>query len=160
QPGARLYRTGDLARHRTDGAILYAGRVDAQVKIRGHRIEPGEIEEVLLTHSAVERAVVVPHKDGRGQTRLVAYLVRHTGVAADSASLLEFLRERLPDALVPAAVMFLERLPLNPNGKLDRRALPTPDFAAAERRDVSGTPPGTPLEKQFADLWRSVLGVD
>jgi amino acid adenylation domain-containing protein/non-ribosomal peptide synthase protein (TIGR01720 family) len=160
RPGARIYRTGDLARHRADGAILYAGRVDGQVKIRGHRIEPGEIEEVLLTHSAVERAVLVAHKDGRGEARLVAYVVPHSGVAAGAALLLAFLRGRLPEPLVPAVVMFLERLPLNPNGKIDRRALPAPDFAAAERMGLRRTPPGTPLEKQLADLWRSVLGVD
>jgi amino acid adenylation domain-containing protein/non-ribosomal peptide synthase protein (TIGR01720 family) len=160
QPGARFYRTGDLARHRADGAILYAGRVDGQVKIRGHRVEPGEIEEVLASHPAVERAVLVAHKDGRGEARLVAYVVRRSGLTENAASLLVFLRERLPEALVPAAVMFLERLPLNPNGKLDRRALPPPDFAPTECRGIRRTPPSTPLEKQLADLWCSVLGVD
>ncbi|MBV8457602.1 MAG: amino acid adenylation domain-containing protein, partial [Acetobacteraceae bacterium] len=159
RPGARFYRTGDLARHRADGAILYAGRADEQVKIRGYRVEPGEIEAMLETCAAVERAVVVAQADRCDQTRLVAYVVRRPGASEDAASLLAFLRDLLPAALVPAAVMFLDRLPLNPNGKLDRRALPAPDFASAEPAS-RGQAPATPLDKQLADIWRSVLGVD
>jgi amino acid adenylation domain-containing protein len=153
-PGARLYRTGDLARWRPDGALEYLGRADAQVKIRGVRIEPGEIEHVLLAHPGVREAAVVVRPDERGDPALVAYAV---GTAGD-AELRGFVRERLPAVMVPSAVVVLDALPLLSSGKLDRRALP-PASAHTTRSDPGFAAPRDALEAALAGVWESVLGV-
>ncbi|HEY0172389.1 MAG TPA: amino acid adenylation domain-containing protein [Pyrinomonadaceae bacterium] len=162
-PGARLYRTGDLVRYLPDGLIEFAGRGDFQVKVRGFRIEPGEIESALNSHTGVGEAVVAAHGDV-GDKRLVAYVVAAHGdgsaeQAALTAELRRHLGERLPDYMMPARFVFLERMPLTPNGKVDRRALPAP---AAARPDL-GHPfvaPSTPTEEALAHIWSKVLGLD
>ncbi|MFF9061842.1 amino acid adenylation domain-containing protein [Streptomyces sp. NPDC014882] len=169
-PGVRMYRTGDLARLDDEGRLEYVGRGDAQVKVRGFRIEPAEVEAALTAHPGVARAVAVA-RDGRGGTgrRLVAYVVPTAagdgttagGTTAegpsgpDAAELRAFVSERLPDFMVPSALVVLDRLPLAPNGKLDRAALPEPEYTGAAHRA-----PRTPREKTFADLFAEVLGVD
>jgi hypothetical protein len=144
--GERLYRTGDLACYRRDGTIEFRGRADAQVKIRGFRIEPGEIEAVLGGHPAVSAATVVVRGD-----RLIAYMATADGRRPEGID--GWLRERLPEHLLPAAVVALDRLPLTPNGKLDRRALPEP-----ETRPARAVPPASERERRIATIWRAVLG--
>ncbi|MBV9110145.1 MAG: amino acid adenylation domain-containing protein, partial [Gemmatimonadetes bacterium] len=155
-PGARLYRTGDLGRWRPDGTIEFMGRGDAQVKVRGFRIELGEIEARLAEHAAVHEAVVVARaREGEaGDPRLVAY---YTGDQAGAAALRAHLAERLPEYMVPAAFVHLDALPVNPNGKLDRKALPAPDFAPDEDTYLA---PRTPVEEVLAGIWAEVLGVE
>jgi amino acid adenylation domain-containing protein len=155
-PGARLYRSGDLVRLRPDGALEFLGRTDRQVKVRGFRIEPGEIEAILAAHPAVAAAVVLA-RETDGERRLVAYL-EPRGEAPPAAELRALLEQRLPAYMVPAAFVVLERLPLTPNGKIDRRALPAPEAA----RDLAAelVPPRNPVEAQLARLWRTVLGVE
>ncbi|HJX28874.1 MAG TPA: amino acid adenylation domain-containing protein, partial [Thermoanaerobaculia bacterium] len=156
EPGERVYRTGDLARWRTDGAIEYLGRTDHQVKIRGFRIELGEIEAVLLTLPGVREAIVLAREDradrGGSDRRLVAYVVGD--VAADA--LRQGLRERLPEHMVPAAFVFLSALPLGPNGKVDRKALPAPEWQSAGESYVA---PRTPVEDVLAGIWAELLGL-
>ncbi|HWK88522.1 MAG TPA: condensation domain-containing protein, partial [Longimicrobium sp.] len=153
-PGARLYRTGDLARLGSDGLLHYAGRTDRQVKVRGHRIEPGEIEAVLDAHPAVREAVVEARADGRGGVRLAAYVVAAEG-EMDTAPLREHLRARLPEFMVPDAWVLLDALPLTPNGKVDRDALPEPAAAAVEHVE-----PRTPTERALAGIWAELLDVE
>jgi amino acid adenylation domain-containing protein len=154
--GARLYRTGDLARYGADGTIELLGRIDHQAKIRGFRIEPGEIEAALGRHPAVARAVVVALRDGGGEARLVAYVVSAEGAdAPPAAELRAFLRGTLPDWMVPAAYVALDRLPLSPNGKLDRKALPAPSAIAGE-----GHGPRTPLEVELCAGVAALLGME
>ncbi|HEX2091633.1 MAG TPA: amino acid adenylation domain-containing protein, partial [Longimicrobiaceae bacterium] len=154
EAGARLYRTGDRARWREDGVLEYLGRVDLQVKVRGYRIEPGEIEAVLTEHPGVREAAVMVREDGAGEGRLVGYVAAEEGVTG--AELREAARRRLPEYMVPAAVLVLDALPLTPTGKLDRRRLPAPDFDA-DREFVA---PRTLTEELLAQLWAGVLGVE
>jgi amino acid adenylation domain-containing protein len=150
RPGQRMYRTGDKARWLIDGAIEYRGRVDHQIKLNGVRMEPGELETALLALNGVTAAVAMVREDVPGQRRLVAYV---TG-AVDGAALRLELTTRLPPHLVPAVVVVLPALPLSPNQKVDRAALPAPEPAAV----ATFVAPGTPTEERLADLWREVLG--
>ncbi|WP_326556938.1 non-ribosomal peptide synthetase [Micromonospora sp. NBC_01796] len=152
-PGARLYRTGDLARHRPDGTLEFLGRTDRQVKIRGHRIDLGEVEVACAAQPGVARAAVTVRDDGTGP-RLVAYLVPAGVPAPTTAVIRAGLRERLPDYLVPAHVVFLPELPLNSHGKLDLAALPAP---ADQPLDDDHVPPRTPTERALAGIWAGLL---
>ncbi|MFI5823353.1 amino acid adenylation domain-containing protein [Streptomyces rishiriensis] len=157
-PGGRLYRTGDLAHRRADGSIAFVGRIDDQVKLRGFRIEPGEVRAVLAGHSTVRDAFVTVRGDGLA-AGLVAYVVPvNRGEAADAA-LRDHLRERLPEPLIPGRFVFLDHLPLTPNGKVDRRALPDP--LPGHRATGTGRcrAPGSPWEKTVAEVWSTVLGL-
>jgi acyl-coenzyme A synthetase/AMP-(fatty) acid ligase len=153
----RIYKTGDLARYRADGAIEYLGRLDDQVKIRGFRIELGEIESVLREHARVREASVLVRAETPGDQRLVAYIVPHESPGPESAELRRWVAERLPDFMVPALVVTLEEMPLSPNGKLDRRKLPAPIWAANEQAYVA---PRSSSEECLAGIWTSVLGID
>jgi acyl-coenzyme A synthetase/AMP-(fatty) acid ligase len=156
---ARMYRTGDRARWRADGTLEHLGRLDDQVKVRGYRIEPGEIESVLETHAAVVQAVVVPRKQSSGDVRLVAYIVYAAGEDLSVSEARRLLRSQLPDYMVPSLFVTLDALPLTPNGKVDRNALPDP--FTHERRASGGdrTPPAPGMETVLADIWRIVLQV-
>ncbi|WP_257450671.1 non-ribosomal peptide synthase/polyketide synthase, partial [Archangium lipolyticum] len=157
QPGARLYRTGDLVRWLADGNIEYLGRIDHQVKVRGFRIELGEIESVLVQHPALKQAVVLAREDSPGHKRLVAYGVAKPEQTVDTEEVRRFIRERLPEYMVPAVVMVLDAMPLTSVGKVDRKALPAPELSAAEDTYVA---PRTPVEKQLAAIWQQVLRVE
>ena len=169
EPGARLYKTGDLGRYLSDGSLQYLGRVDHQVKIRGFRVELGEVEAVLEQHPIVREAVVVVLIGEIGSSsssassiatnRLIAYLVPAVGQSASTVDLRPFLKEKLPDYMIPAAFVWLDRLPLTPNGKVDRRSLPEP----TQVRQVLTTAfaaPATPVEVILANIWAEVLGLD
>ncbi len=158
--GARLYRTGDVARMSPDGNIEYLGRVDDQIKIRGYRIELGEIETVLGQHPAVRQCAVVAHQeDGQDGRRLVAFVVTTAPNAATGRELRGFLKDKLPEYMLPAQVVFVDALPVTPSGKLDRRALPDPG-AMRPNRDRSAATPRTPEERLLASIWADVLRVD
>ncbi|HEV2735391.1 MAG TPA: amino acid adenylation domain-containing protein, partial [Longimicrobiaceae bacterium] len=152
--GSRLYRTGDRVSRLPDGALEFLGRVDQQVKVRGFRIEPGEVEGVLCGHPAVRDAAVTARDDAPGGTRLVGYVVPEGGAAASPAELRAWLGERLPEHMVPSALVVLEAFPLTPTGKVDRRALPAPEAAAAH------VAPRTPTEALLAGIWADVLGTE
>ncbi len=152
EPGSRLYRTGDMARYLPNGIIQFIGRMDHQVKVRGFRIELGEIESQLLEHPDVHEAVVIAKDDARGDKRLVAY----ASGRASSEALRDFLRERLPDYMVPPVVVVLESLPRNANGKVDRRSLPEPADRDPRRPFVA---PRTDMETRLAREWAEVLGL-
>ncbi|MGW2100130.1 amino acid adenylation domain-containing protein [Streptomyces olivaceoviridis] len=158
-PEARVYRTGDLVKWLPDGRLVYLGRMDDQVKLRGHRVELGEIENSLLSRPDVAAATVVVREDVPGDKRLVAYLVPAGGATLAVAGLRAALARELPAHMVPARYVVLERLPLTPNGKVDRRALPAPE---GHRPDVSAafTAPRTPTERVVAGIWAELLGVD
>src|SRR5215213_4590311 len=152
-PGARLYRSGDLGRFLRDGDIEYLGRIDQQVKVRGFRIELGEIEAVLASHPAVREAAVIVHEDQSGDKRLAAYVA-----GVEATGLREYLRERLPEYMVPAAFVLLERLPLTAHGKVDRRALPAPE-ARSLVLGADFVAPRTAVEEIVAGIWSQLLGV-
>ena len=158
RPGARLYKTGDLARRLPDGQIAFLGRIDEQVKIRGYRIEPAEIVAALNAHPAVRESFVAA-REIAGDKRLVAYIVPVVGLRPTHGALRNFLGERLPDYMLPATFVPVERLPLNASGKVDRDALPAPD-AATSLRDDESVAPRTPAEERVAEMVARLLGVD
>jgi natural product biosynthesis luciferase-like monooxygenase protein len=160
--GARLYRTGDLARFREDGVLEFLGRIDHQVKIRGHRIELGEIEATLAEHPGVREAVVMPREDAPGDVRLVGYLIAADPTAPPGPKeLREFLRARLPEAMVPSHFVALERFPQTPNRKIDRKALPAPAEALpAAPAAGAASGPASELERAIAGVWQEVLHVE
>ncbi|HEX7183172.1 MAG TPA: amino acid adenylation domain-containing protein, partial [Thermoanaerobaculia bacterium] len=153
-PGERLYRTGDLARHLPDGAVEFLGRIDYQVKVRGFRIELGEIESVLLSHPGVREAIVLAREQGGGERQLVGYVVPKEREEIAAAELRAYLAVRLPDYMVPAAWVLLEKLPLTNSGKVDRKALPAP-----EAPSVGYVAPRSPVEQIVAGLWAELLRV-
>lgn len=159
EPGARLYRTGDLARYLPDGQVAFMGRIDHQIKIRGYRIEPDEIMTVLNGHPAVQTSLVVAREDTPGDKRLVAYLVLAQGAQVTSNSLREALAQCLPNYMVPATFVRLDALPMTPNGKVDRAALPVPD-AMNTLRDGVTVAPSTPTEERLARIVTTLLEVD
>ncbi|WP_038858078.1 non-ribosomal peptide synthetase, partial [Mycobacterium avium] len=150
-PGARMYRTGDLVCWRSDGQLDYRGRADEQVKVRGYRIELGEVQAALAGLDDVEQAVVIAREDRPGGKRLVGYI---TGTA-DPAEVRTALAQRLPVYMVPAAVVALDAIPLTPNGKLDTRALPTPEYTGSRYRA-----PSNAVEETVAGIYAHVLGVE
>jgi amino acid adenylation domain-containing protein len=182
RPGERLYRTGDVCRYLPNGEIEFLGRIDQQVKVRGYRIELGEIEAVLERHAEVKKSAVEARDDGTdGEKRLVAYVVRrgvdtHENGAENGGNgngagtqapinggvttreLWEYLRERLPEYMVPPSIMLLDEMPLTPNGKIDRKALPAPEGSIA-KSEVVYVPPRNKLEQTIAKVWREVLHV-
>jgi amino acid adenylation domain-containing protein/non-ribosomal peptide synthase protein (TIGR01720 family) len=157
--GARLYMTGDLARYRPDGNIEFLGRNDYQVKVRGLRVELGEIEATLLQHARVRKAVVIAAGEGRNHRRLVAYVVSRQGSAPGAHELRNFLKERVPEQMLPTAFIFLDELPLTPNGKVDRRALPEPEQPRLEP-EQGFVAPQTATEKALCDIWAALLKLE
>ncbi|HEU4323406.1 MAG TPA: amino acid adenylation domain-containing protein [Roseiflexaceae bacterium] len=162
--GSRMYRTGDLARYAPDGSIEYLGRTDNQIKLRGARIEPGEIEAALARHPDVRDVVVMVREDTPGDPRLVAYVVAadlraRAGDAGLAAELRAFLEDRLPDHMVPSVVVALDAMPLNSNGKADRKALPAPLLLQNDTTHTR-TAPRTPLETALAGIWADVFGTE
>jgi len=157
EPSARLYRTGDLVKRRGDGELEYLGRLDQQLKVRGVRIEAGEVESNLLRHPGVAHAVAVARADGAGDAELVAYAVPSGMAVVSPAGLRRFLRGTLPEPLVPSAVVLLPELPTTPNGKVDRGALPPPPHERDPDREL--VPPQTPLERRLVELWERELGI-
>ncbi|RKH68628.1 non-ribosomal peptide synthetase, partial [Corallococcus llansteffanensis] len=158
RPGARMYRTGDLTRWRMNGTMEFLGRADFQVKVRGFRIELGEVEAVLGQHPGLQQAVVVAREVAPGDRRLVAYVVPRTGQSVDVESLRQQARARLPEYMVPSLFVTLEALPLTPNRKVDRKALPAPTGARPELQRTF-VAPATATEERLAQLWAEVLGV-
>jgi amino acid adenylation domain-containing protein len=156
--GARLYKTGDLVRRLPNGMIQFLGRIDHQVKIRGHRIELGEIESVVKLHPAVQEAVVVVREDALGDKRLVAYVRPTNPFSALEGQLRSTLRDHLPTYMLPAAFVFLDAFPMTPNGKLDRIALPPPDLRSSESEELY-VPPNTPTEEALVGIWCELLGL-
>jgi len=160
--GARMYRTGDLARYRPDGDMEYLGRADRQVKVRGYRIEPGEIEAALISHPAIRECIVVAREDASGASAgklLVAYVVPAGQASPESDALRNFLRRTMPEFMVPAVFIILASLPRTPNGKVDRHALPPADSERPVWRTVFA-PPRTEVEEVIAQEWRAVLKID
>lgn len=162
-PGAardRMFQTGDLGRYLPDGNVVFVGRADEQLKIRGFRVEPGDIIAALEQHPAVKQARILPEQTKSG-FRLIAYAVKREGqegLASIEADVLRFLRSRLPDYMIPASIVWLDRLPLTSNGKIDRKALPA---AKLEQRQITrGVAPRTETEQILSDIWSSVLGVE
>jgi amino acid adenylation domain-containing protein len=158
-PKARLYKTGDVARFREDGNIEFLGRTDHQVKIRGHRVEPGEIEALLKQHPAVKNALVAARDGVAGEKQLIAYYTPSRSGESGEASVLAFLKNRLPAYMLPSALVKLNNFPVMPNGKLDRRALPAPPPTRPNLQQEF-IPPVSPLEKTLAGIWCELLGLD
>jgi amino acid adenylation domain-containing protein len=156
-PGQRLYRTGDLARFLPDGNVELLGRIDTQVKLRGFRIETGEIEAVLTGHPAVAETAVVLREDVPGDKHLAAYVVPASGELITAAELRRFAREKLPEYMVPSAVVVLDALPLLPNGKVDRRGLPAPERRQSDEAFVA---PANEAERAIAEVWKELLNVE
>jgi amino acid adenylation domain-containing protein len=158
RPDGRAYRTGDLGRYREDGIIQCLGRVDHQVKLRGFRIELGEIESVLMEYPGIRQAVADVRASESGDKRLVAYLVAEGGSPLAVSDLRNFLKSRLPEYMVPSAFIALEKLPVSPNGKLNRRALPSPDEAVSQAAREF-VPPSSPVEEAIAEIFAEVLEI-
>jgi amino acid adenylation domain-containing protein/non-ribosomal peptide synthase protein (TIGR01720 family) len=159
EPGARLYRTGDLARYLPNGELDYLGRVDHQVKVRGFRIELGEIEAVLLKHEAVRAAVVVAHEESSGERRLVAYIVPSGKSAPTVTELRRHVKHKLPESMMPAIFVMLDEMPLTPNGKVDRKALPDPSGDRPELEQAFMLPRDE-VEEALAEIWAEALNVE
>jgi len=159
EPPVRLYHTGDLARYLPDGNIEFLGRVDHQVKIRGFRIELGEIETVLEQHAGVKKTAVLAREDSPGDKRLAAYVIPEEGAAPTNSDLRSFLKEKLPNYMIPSSFVFLEAMPLMPNGKVDRQALPAPDWTRPELEQAF-VAPRTPVEEILTAIWTKVLGLE
>lgn len=158
-PGERLYQTGDLARYLPDGTIEYLGRSDHQIKLRGMRIEPAEIEDTLKGYAGVKQCVVTLHKDRLGDAHLVAYVVPHAGARCERLDLYTFLLQRLPQHMVPTLFVFLTDMPKTPSGKLDRRALPPPAWDTLLGTEQRYIPPRTEIEQTLASIWEEILDV-
>jgi acyl carrier protein len=156
--GERIYRTGDSARFRSNGEIEFIGRTDDQVKINGFRMDLAEVERALADHRGVSDAVVIVREVG-GWQRLVAYVVTRPIGTPSGSQLRAYLRERLPGYMVPSKIVFLEALPMNSNGKLERRALPMPEPIRPKLETVY-EPPGSPMEAAIAQIWSDLLGLD
>ena len=157
--GQRMYRTGDRARWLADGTLEIMGRADQQVKLRGHRVEPGEIEDRIARHPSIAEAAVTVREDVPGQQRLVAYVVGKAGQTPDADALRGWVRETLPEYMVPQTYVALDALPKTPNGKVDRKALPAPAAEGAESR-AAYVPPRNPVEEVLARIWAEVLRVE
>src|SRR5262249_26530630 len=158
-PEQRLYETGDLARYLSDGNIEFLGRADNQVKIRGYRIEIDEIETMLRSHPAVRQCAVAAREDTPGYKWLIGYVVMRTGAQAKVDELRDFIKQKLPEYMIPSAFVALDALPLTPNGKVDRRALPAPDQSRPEL-EQSYQVPRTPVEEMLAQIWAEVLKLE
>ena len=158
-PASRLYKTGDLVRYLPDGNIEFLGRSDYQVKIRGFRIESGEVEAVLGQHRTVQSSVVMVREDAPGDQRLVGYVVARPDGEFDAAEVRKYLKQKLPEYMIPSALMLLDELPLTPNGKVDRRALPAPD---QNRREFNNDyqAPRTPVEELLTQIWAEILRIE
>jgi amino acid adenylation domain-containing protein len=159
EPGSRLYKTGDLARWLPDGRIEFVARVDHQVKVRGFRVELKEVEAALAQHSAVQNVVVVAREDAPGVKRLVAYVVAEPPSVPTTSELRSFVRERLPEYMVPSAYVVLDAFPMTPSGKIDRRALPPPEQTRPDLAE-DYVAPRNPTEQLLADVWLQVLGIE
>lgn len=157
--GARLYRTGDLARYLPNGNVEFLGRLDHQVKIRGFRIEPGEIESILRQHPLIQDALVLAREDEPGERRLVAYLVARHIEKPGANEIRNFIKEKVPEYMVPSAFVFLDTLPLTAQGKINRKALPAPEVRGHESAE-SYTPPRNEVERMIADIWQDVLKIE
>ncbi|MCC8368191.1 amino acid adenylation domain-containing protein, partial [Xenorhabdus sp. PB61.4] len=157
-PDARMYKTGDLGRWRPDGNIDYLGRNDFQIKLRGFRIEPGEIEAQLLACDGIKEAMVIIHETDNGEKRLIAYLVAQPDVTLEAANLREELKLCLPNYMLPSAFVMLDTFPLTPNGKLDRKALPAPDLSTVITSDYAE--PMGDVENRLAQIWQELLGLE
>src|SRR5919202_2851587 len=158
EPSSRLYKTGDKARYLSDGNIEFLGRLDNQVKIRGFRIELGEIEAALAQYLGVRETVVIAREDVPGHKYLVAYIVPNHESALAFSDLRSFLSEKLPNYMIPGAFVILDALPLTSNGKVDRRALPAPEFQSELQRSLVAT--RTPIEEMLASIWADVLLIE
>ncbi len=159
QPGARLYKSGDLVRYRDDGVLEYLGRVDNQVKVRGYRIELGEIEATLSSHPEVRSCAVLAREDEPGDKRLVGYVVSAKDKSLSHEELHSFLKQRLPEYMIPAHFVFLGSLPLTPNGKVDRKALPVPSHESIADKETF-VAPRTEIEKTLATIWTNLMQIE
>jgi amino acid adenylation domain-containing protein len=159
QAGVRLYRTGDLARYRAGGEIEFLGRIDDQVKVRGYRIELGEIEAAIAQHQSVRECAAVAREDEIGEKRLIAYLVAAGEEGISAAEMRSYLKEKLPEYMIPQSFVTLKQMPLTPNGKVDRARLPKPDHLRPDTREAFEAP-RTPVEEALASIWASVLKVE
>jgi len=155
---AKMYHTGDLVRYRADGNLEFLGRMDQQVKIRGFRIEPGEIEEVLRKHPGIREAVVLPLEDVGGEKRLVAYVVVQD-TAVGISEVRRWMKDRVPEYMIPSAIVLLEHLPINANGKVDKIALPVPEQGRPELEQPF-VAPESDLEHAIASIWKNALGLE
>ena len=157
-PGARLYRTGDLGRYRTDGTIAFLGRIDHQVKLRGYRVELGEVEAALRESQSIKDVVVIASDDERGDKLLVAYIVSRTPADRDAEKTASFLKNRLPRYMVPELIVFLDQLPLTPNRKVDRQRLPKPAAFRKAQENAPSKVARSPIEDVVAGIWRELFG--